>query len=1218
MFKAIYKNELKFWVKQPSIYVYATLIFGIAFVTMSGMASEPPDRFNERIVNAPIFLYKLTRRFFLLLILLIPAVIGISANRDFSPKMHTLLFAYPFVKKDYLGAKFLSGLTIFLGISMMLGFGYWMGTQMSWVNPKLLQPSTFSSYMSLYGLFLLPNILLISVLIFGVVLLTRNIFTGFIISVLLILLPQLISTLFTGEQQLYWAALFDPFGTKAIDYYSHNWTIAQQNAAALPTTGLVVYNRLLWLSITTLIGVWIYSRFQFQQTANVFTFKKGKTTVAKSAVFKKITQVNLPKVAYQFSFVQQLKTLWHLSMTNFRFILRSKGFVILVLGGLAFVLLRMANVNPRWDTETLPMTWQILEQQSTPYAGVINLITFLYAGILIQRAKMNQVHQLVDINPVPNWVFLGSKMLALVKTQVVLLTIVMLGGIITQISKGFYEFEIGEYLFNLFGINLIHFVIWAMLAVFIQTVINHPYVGFFLLLLLPVGFIGLAEFGPQFLGIPILEQYQFRYNQAPGDVFGLRYSDMDGYGPMLTTYFIYKFYWLLAGLFLLALALLFQVRGIPHSFKERLQFVRQRFKGKLAIGLLTILSAFGSLSAYLYYENNIKHPFVSRIDRKELINQAEEKYKRYEFFNQPKIVSVKVKMDIFPKDRQFKANGSYTIVNKSDKPIDTLIVNYLSDLNTTYDLDRSFQIVNKDKIADVGHFDILKLNQTLEVGDSLVMNFQNFNPPITALHTNDWVKGNGTFIRDDIFPRLGNWVAFMKSSSHNGHNHERPHPADSTAMTHSYVAKDAGKVNFEAVVSTSNDQIAIAPGELQKEWTAKNRKYFHYKMSEKMSQSYLFTSGDYGVKKDKWQGIDLAIYYHKKHPYNIDRMMDGMKAGLAYCTENYSPYQFKQIKIVEFSQTGGASAHGYPGMIPSGEGAGFIADLRGDKDDGIDYAFSTAAHEVAHQWWGHQVLPADALGAKMVVESMADYTTAKVIEKEKGKAKFRDFLKKSMAKYLELRNRERQIESPLSLTFPNQNYIHYSKGTVVLCTLSDYLGDNVLNNAIKKYVEKVAFQERKYTTSLELVAHIEEAVPDTLKYLIKDLFETVTLYDNQLIDWTSKQLANGQYQVDITFLVSKYRSGEKGKRIYKENTNEVLNYILPNEQDTIQTLPLADYLEIGVFGENEEALHLQKHKIMKIDNRLSVIVDELPLSVGIDPYGKMIDKDFKDNLLRKE
>ena len=43
-----------------------------------------------------------------------------------------------------------------------------------------------------------------------------------------------------------------------------------------------------------------------------------------------------------------------------------------------------------------------------------------------------------------------------------------------------------------------------------------------------------------------------------------------------------------------------------------------------------------------------------------------------------------------------------------------------------------------------------------------------------------------------------------------------------------------------------------------------------------------------------------------------------------------------------------------------------------------------AAHELTHQWWGNPVIPADMLGAKMLTESLAEYTALKVLEKEYG------------------------------------------------------------------------------------------------------------------------------------------------------------------------------------------------------------------------------------------
>ena len=373
-------------------------------------------------------------------------------------------------------------------------------------------------------------------------------------------------------------------------------------------------------------------------------------------------------------------------------------------------------------------------------------------------------------------------------------------------------------------------------------------------------------------------------------------------------------------------------------------------------------------------------------------------------------------------------------------------------------------------------------------------------------------------------------------------------------------------------------------------------------------------SGEFEVVKDLWNGIDLEIYYHKKHPYNIERMMKGMKAGLKYCSENFSPYQFKQLRIVEFSQTGGATAHGFPGTIPFGEGAGFIADVDDSDLGGVDYAFGTAVHETAHEWWGHQVLPADVLGSKMIVESLAEYVNVKVKEKEKGIQKTRNYLKHNMKTYLELRGHSNNQESPLIYTRPNQGFVYYPKGAIVFNAISDYIGEQKLNDALKAYVEQVAFQEVTYTTSLELVDYIRRAVPDSLQYMIKDLFETVTLYDNKISNWEYTQLENGTYQVDINLLVSKYRDNGFGKLSFSDNGIDSLSCLDPKTDEQILSLPLNDYLEIGIFGEEQEVLHLQKYKLDNIINTKSIIVDKMPLKVGIDPYFKLIDRNLTDNI----
>ena len=198
------------------------------------------------------------------------------------------------------------------------------------------------------------------------------------------------------------------------------------------------------------------------------------------------------------------------------------------------------------------------------------------------------------------------------------------------------------------------------------------------------------------------------------------------------------------------------------------------------------------------------------------------------------------------------------------------------------------------------------------------------------------------------------------------------------------------------------------------------------------------------MARDKWNDVNLEIYHHKGHEYNLDRMMKGMKAALQYCSENFSPYQHKQARIIEFPRTSGTFAQSFPNTIPFSETFGFIADVDDSDEGGNDFAFVVTAHEIAHQWWAHQVIGADVLGATMLSESLSEYVALKVIEQVNGKNKMRKFLKRSLDTYLTQRTFETKRENALMYN-DGQGYIHYQKGSLIFYALSDYSGEKVFN-----------------------------------------------------------------------------------------------------------------------------------------------------------------------------
>lgn len=1211
MFSTIFFYELKYWLKRPATYIYMAIFFMLSLfmaATTAGIFdSITATTSSARIVNSPIGISNLFNGLTILIFFLFPSIIGASINRDFKSEMHSILYSYPFTKANYLFAKFFSAIVVVTLIVFMIGVGMFIGFRLPGTNSDLIIAFDFKSYFDSYWLFILPNILLFGAIVFAVVTFTRNIAAGFITVILLLFVQGVTESLLSDPDNRYLAALLDPFGASASSYYTQYWTAYEQNELHIPIKEVILYNRLLWLGVASLVFGLVYKFFTFSQNAMSFSlFKKVKGERSIKRNFGGITKINLPKVAYDYSFIQNLKATWKISNVEFKYIVKSWPFISIVLVGLIIVLINLADVGNPFGTSTYPRTWLML-QGGGAFVIAINICTFLYAGMLVNRSKIANVNGLEDVTPIPNWTLFLSKFIAIVKMQVLLLAVIMVSGILFQLYKGYFDIEIGLYIKELFGLKLINYMIWAFLALMIQTVIRNPYLGLFVLLVVSIAI--------PFLSLAGVEQAVFRYNEGPG--FG--FNDMNGYGDSLFSYLIYKFYWVLGGLVLMLIASLFWVRGLPHSFKERLSIAKSRFKTPMAIAFAVLLVGFLTMGYTIYNATNINNDRYSSKEREEMTVDWEKTYKKYENYAQPRIVAVKVNMDLFVDDRDFESSGEYFMINKTQTAIDSIFLNH-NDYPSTFKFSHENTLVSEDTLYN---FDIYRLKQPLMPGDSITLNFTVKNKPNSFLVSNSPIIENGTFINNmQLFPSLGyNGGELTDDKTREKYdlppNKLKPHPSDSTALGNTYISKDSDWIDFEATVSTSEDQIAIAPGYLQKEWVKDGRRYFHYKMDSKILNFYAFNSAKYEVKKDKWNDVSLEIYYHKGHEYNLERMMDGMKASLAYSSENFSPYQHRQLRIVEFPS--GGFAQSFPNTIPFGGDTGFIAEVDDSEEGGIDYTYAVTVHEVAHQWWAHQVIGADVLGATMLSESLSEYVALKVLEKELGKSQMRKFLKKSLDDYLMRRTFERKRENPLMYN-DGQGYIRYQKGSLVFYALSDYIGEDVLNGALKTYVEKVKFQEPPYTTSIDMVNHIKAVTPDSLQYVIKDMFETITVYDNRVKSATSTELDNGKYKVDIEFEVSKYRNDEKGKQLFSEVGRDSISYLPEGKTKPILSLQLQDYIDIGIFTEKdvdgkmkEEQLYLKKHKITAIDNKISIVVDEKPTEVGVDPYNKLIDRDSGDN-----
>jgi aminopeptidase N len=326
-------------------------------------------------------------------------------------------------------------------------------------------------------------------------------------------------------------------------------------------------------------------------------------------------------------------------------------------------------------------------------------------------------------------------------------------------------------------------------------------------------------------------------------------------------------------------------------------------------------------------------------------------------------------------------------------------------------------------------------------------------------------------------------------------------------------------------------------------------------------------------------------------------MMESAKKSLDYFSREFSPYQYRQFRILEFPAYA-RFAQSFPNTIPYSEAIGFIADLRDEKN--IDYVFYVTAHEMAHQWWGHQVVGAQMQGMTIMVETLAQYSALMVMEQEFGAQKMRRFLKYELDNYLQGRGGELIEELPLLLV-ENQPYVHYRKGSMAMYALKDAIGEDRVNLALRNFLAKYAYVEGAFPTSADLIAEFRAVAPPEYQALITDLFEKIVLFDLRVTAATVEETEAG-FEVSMTVSASKFEADGAG-----EETE----------------VTLSQPLQIGVFGERGEELGdedlpepilLESRLIESGEQTLHFTVSQRPVRVGIDPYLKMIDKNPDDNL----
>ncbi len=1186
MFLEIFRFELRHQFRQPLFWLSAILFFLLAFGAVTTDAVQLGGAIGNVNRNAPFVIMQTLLVMSILGVFVTTAFVASPILRDFENRTDGLFFSTPMTKFDYLLGRFSGAFVASIVIFLSIALAIMVGSAMPWLEPERVGPFLLAPYAFGMAVIVIPNVLLMSAMSFSMATLTRSMMGTYAGVVAFFVAYVTAGTLLSDLENESLASLLDPFGAAAFGLATRYWTVAERNTALLPLEGPLLNNRLLWMGVAIAILAFAYFRFSFTASATKRHKKRKQEDVAE-AVATGATRVAVQPVFTLASYFTQF-----LHQTRFEVVTIAKGAafpIILVLG--AFNLIGNSLVLGQiFGTPVYPVTHLMIQMIGVSFLLFAIIILTFYSGEIVWRDRGLLMADVHDSVPAPNWVYLGAKLIALFTVVLSVLAVSIVTAIGVQLAKGYTNLELGLYFKGIMLSAGAPFLLIAVLAIFFQVMSNNKYLGFLLMVLF-------------FIAQPVLSALDFNHNLYlySGAPVG-PYSDMNGFGHFVKPVVWFYTYWTFGAGILIVLSHLFWVRGQSTGFGARMSLARQRLSMPVFAVLAIAVIGFAGTGSYIFYNTNILNEYVAPDALQERQARFEKSYKRFEGIPQPRITAVYTEVDIFPEERAVDIRGTYSLRNKTDVAIDSLHVV----LNPQVTLEAlsipGASLEHED--AELG-YRIYRFVEPMEPGAELDLDFTLAirNPGFRNNGSNTQVVENGTFMNSaQYFPHIGYSRQFELGDPVERRRQDLPEIQrmasinDESARLNNYISSESDWLDFEAVVSTSADQIALAPGYLMDEREENGRKYFHYKMDAPILGFWAFLSARWDVRRDRWNDVDIAVYYHPGHEYNVDRMIHSVKRSLDYFTEEFGPYQHRQVRIIEFPRYAGF-AQSFPNTIPFSESLGFIA--RFDDEDEIDYVFYVTAHEVAHQWWAHQVIGGNMQGSTIMSETMSQYSALMVMEREYGPEKMRRFLEFELNSYLRGRGGELIEELPLLLV-ENQGYIHYRKGSLVTYALKDYVGEHALNEAFARYVEAVKFQEPPYTTALEYLDFVREVVPEDRAYIIEDLFETITLYEYEATDATYEPTDDGRYRVRLTVDAKKFRADGEG---------------------TETEIPVNDWVDVAVFGERGDddppegkVLFMEKRHVTETETVFEFIVDEEPRKAGIDPFHKLVDRDPSNNI----
>jgi len=1194
MFTRIAIFEFRYQLRQPVFWVALPLFALLAFGSVAAANIQLGS--TDNIHKNSAFVIALSALTFAWIFLFV--VVAFVANvivRDDDTGFGDILRTTPIRKYQYLYGRFTGAFAAAAVAFLAVPFGLWLGALAPWVNPETLGPVVPGDYVYAYGVLALPILFLSAALFFTLTTLTRSMMWTYVGLIVLLILRTVFALVANRPGLEHVAAIWEPFGASAFSTATRYWTASERNTLMPAIAGDLLWNKVLWLGVACGALALAQSLFRFE-AAERSGRRRGRSSAIEPAFAGQdlagpIGGLAKPSFGARAIWAQ----LWARTRLDARQVFLSPAYFVLL--GLAILLaglvMWLSTSLTQVGGRLFPVTRLMIQALAVfDFFGLI--IAIYYAGELVWRGRELRTQEIIDATPVADWMFVIPKTLAISLVLISTLLVGVVTAVLMQAVLGYFHFEIGRYLLWWVLPQSIGFAFLAVLAIFVQTLSPNKFAGWAVMALYLISTLVLANLG--------FEHHLYRYGSGPE----VPLSDMDGQGRDWIGAYWFRLYWSAFALILLVLSCAIWRRGAGALLARRLRALPRRLRGTAGIVLAIAIAGFIATGAFIFYNTNILNPYRTQLDDERWQAEYEKRFARYETLPEPRVASVKLDVQIYPREPRAETQGSFVVQNRTGAPLSVMHVRFPRDLVVDNLTIAGAHL--QEAFADY-NYRIYAFDRPLQPGATSAVSFS------TTLAQHGFrnrgnirrIVDNGTFLNDqELVPRIGMDRGLLLQDRAKRHKYglppeeHMPKLGTPGADQVNYLRREADWVTADVTVTTDADQIPIAPGQAVGQTVRNGRRTVRFVTDSPIMDFFSVQSARYAVATAAYKGVQITVYYDPLHPWNVARIEDAMRAGLDYYQANFGPYQFHQVRVLEFPAPQGAFAQSYTNTIAWSEGIYFIADNRDASR--IDMVTYVGAHELAHQWWAHQVIGADEQGSTALSETLAQYSATMVMKRLYGPYMMRKFLKFELDGYLRARALDVLQEEPLELV-ENQAYVHYNKGSLVMYRLQDELGEDVVNRALRHLLHDFAFKGPPYPTSLDLVGDLRAEAPADKQQLITDLFEKITLYDVKASNAVAKRRGDGTY--DLTFTVD-------AKKLYADG------------QGNETPAPMEETLDVGAFDvepgnagyDSSKVIAVRKMRIHSGVQTLSFVVSRLPKFAGVDPFNELITRNSEATITK--